>query len=220
MGRASAIRTICYVDGFNLYYGMRSAGLRPYFWLDIHALAARLVRPPFQLIRTKYFTARIAGSHPGDTPERRIEREGSRLRQTTYLEALSNSRFLDVIEGHFLLKRQSCGVCKADFVRAEEKMTDVRIATELLTDAFLDRFDSAMIISGDSDLVPPIDAVRTHFPNKSIVVAFPPDRRSLNLQTVAEAVIQIWPRTIKLCQLPDQVKKADGTLLNRPPEWC
>ena len=42
-----------------------------------------------------------------------------------------------------------------------EKMTDVNIATHLIIDAFQDRYDMAMLISGDSDLVPPIKAVHS-----------------------------------------------------------
>ena len=30
-------RVAVYVDGFNLYYGLRSKGWRRYYWLDLHA---------------------------------------------------------------------------------------------------------------------------------------------------------------------------------------
>lgn len=198
---------------------MKQGGLRDCYWLDIQKLANALVRPPFQLQRTKYFTARIAGACPGDTPSKQVEREASRRRQQVFLEAIETLRFFDVIEGHFLLKREHCRACNADVMRPEEKMTDVRIATELLTDAFLHRFDSALIISGDSDLVPPIEAVKLHFPNKSIVVAFPPGRSSSDLAQAADVVMNIWPKTLRKCQLPETVVKRDGSALSRPIEW-
>jgi NYN domain-containing protein len=87
-------------------------------------------------------------------------------------------------------------------------MTDVQIATQLLADAFLDRFDSAVVISADSDLIPPIRAVMTHFPHQQILVAFPPERTSLNLRSACNS-IQIWPRTVPKCLLPDPVRN-DG----------
>jgi hypothetical protein len=31
-------RVITYVDGFNLYFGMRSRGWRRYYWLDVKRL--------------------------------------------------------------------------------------------------------------------------------------------------------------------------------------
>ncbi|MGH9629467.1 MAG: NYN domain-containing protein [Bryobacteraceae bacterium] len=43
---------------------------------------------------------------------------------------------------------------------SSEKMTDVNIAVELLQDAFQGAFDTAILISADSDLIAPIAAVR------------------------------------------------------------
>lgn len=213
-------RTICYVDGFNLYYGLRDAGLRHCYWLNIRELAARLVRPPFVPTRTKYFTARVSGKHPNDSLVKAIERDASRLRQQVFLEALETLPALDIVEGHYLLKRTQCSACKANFHLPEEKMTDVRIATELITDAFLDRFDSAVIISADADLVPPIESVKAHFPTKRILVAFPPKRKSFHLSQVADANIDIWEHTLRRSQLPDEVPSRDGArMLRRPPEW-
>ena len=53
-------------------------------------------------------------------------------------------------------------------------MTDVNIAIQLMTDAFDDAFDAALVISGDSDLTTPIRRVRERFPAKRAIVAFPP----------------------------------------------
>jgi hypothetical protein len=53
-------------------------------------------------------------------------------------------------------------------------MTDINITTELLSDAFTDRFDVALLISADSDLVGPIQKVRHLFPEKRMIVVFPP----------------------------------------------
>jgi uncharacterized LabA/DUF88 family protein len=213
-------RTICYVDGFNLYYGLRDGGLRNCYWLNIRDMAARIIRPPFVLAGTKYFTARVSGKRDGDSEKKAAEREASRKRQGIFLEALETIRTLETFEGHYLLKRDHCRACKQDFMRPEEKMTDVCIATEMVADAFLNRFDSAVIVSGDSDLVPPIRMVKTHFPDKSIVVAFPPNRGSAHLRRVADKAFYIWPRTLERCQMPDEIKKPNGTVLRRPSEWC
>jgi len=213
------MRTICYIDGFNLYYGLKDAGLDRCKWLDIRGLALSLVRKPFVLHYTKYFTARIRGPHPKDPPAKGAAREASRVRQTIYLEALSTLPRTAIYEGHFLLKRDHCRVCNADFLRPEEKKTDVQIATQLVTDAFLNRFDSAVIVSGDTDLVPPIQSVREHFPQKKIVVAFPPERHNVALEVVANAWMDIWKKTIARCQLPDPVTKSDGVALHCPAEW-
>ena len=33
-------RVSVYVDGFNLYYGLRARGWRRYYWLDLRSMAA------------------------------------------------------------------------------------------------------------------------------------------------------------------------------------
>src|SRR5204862_5243554 len=128
------------------------------------ALAQNLLKPGQTLSMAKYFTARISGPPSGSASKRSVEREASRRRQLTFLEALATLPDLSIIEGHFLAKPARCFTCGATWESNEEKMTDVNIATELLTDAFTDRFDVALIVSGDSDLVPPLRALRSFFP--------------------------------------------------------
>ena len=53
----------------------------------------------------------------------------------------------------------------------EEKMTDVNIAARLLTAAFENRFDTALLISADGDLTTPVRQVLAQFPQKRVVVA-------------------------------------------------
>ena len=43
----------------------------------------------------------------------------------------------------------------------EEKKADVNVAVRLLQDADDDLFDTALVVSGDGDLVPPIEPVHT-----------------------------------------------------------
>lgn len=38
-------RVIAYIDGFNLYFGLKSKGFKKYYWLDLSALAYILQRP-------------------------------------------------------------------------------------------------------------------------------------------------------------------------------
>jgi uncharacterized LabA/DUF88 family protein len=98
-------------------------------------------------------------------------------------------------------------------------MTDVNIAVELMSDAFQDRFDVALLVSADGDLVGLVKTVRQLFPLKRIVVVFPPLRFSNELKIVASAQLSVWRSHLAKCQFPDQVVKADGTILHRPAEW-
>ena len=203
-------RVSVYIDGFNLYYGLKSKGWQRYYWLDLPGLSEKLLRPGQQLAAVRYFTARVL-PRPND-PEQ-VER------QSTYLAALETLADLRIHYGYFLPKYVTCPHCGTTWTTHEEKMTDVNIATELMGDAQDDVFDVAIIISADSDLSGPISAIRQRYPNKQVIVAFPPDRTSMRLRNVATASFVIGRQRFSSSQLPPFVVKPGGYVLNKPPQW-
>ncbi len=203
-------RVIVYIDGFNLYFGMKEKRWRRYYWLNAHLLPENLLKPHQRLVETKYFTSRVS-SMPND-PEKA-------KRQGKYLEALSTIPMCTIFYEHYLGKEIRCNKCGHSWTTHEEKMTDVNISVELITDVYQDKFDTAFLISGDSDLVGPIKAVRRIFPRKRVVIGFPPLRHSLQLEKVANAVFTIGRKKIADSLFPDQIRKADGYILRRPDEW-
>ncbi len=219
MQHGSTERVIAYIDGFNLYFGVRAGGLRRYYWLNVRALAENLLRQGQELVFTKYFTARISGAWAGDPPARAKHLNAKRKRQSDFLEALDTLEDFRRYEGHFLGQGILCRTCGASWRTHEEKMTDVQIATEMLTDAFEDRFDTALLVSADSDLVPPTLTVQRMFPHKRIVVAFPPSRWSVELERSATASFTIGRRKLAQSQFPDEIKKPDGYVLRRQNRW-
>lgn len=204
-------RVIMYVDGFNLFYGLRASGWRRYYWLDLRRLAQNLLRPGQQLKAVRYFTARVEAD-PRDP--------GKRTRQNGYLEALATLPDLTIHYGYFQSKSQQCNRCGAIWQTYEEKMTDVNIAVEMLRDAQDDAFDSAVLVSGDGDLTGPILAVRERYPAKRVRVAFPPNRASVGLSDAAAAYFFIGRDVLRDSQLPPKVTRADGFVLERPPGWA
>lgn len=202
-------RVIVYVDGFNLYFGMKHGGWRKYYWLDLQALARSLLKPDQQLLNTHYFTARIRNNGHNSADAQR---------QNAYLDALAEHG-VQIQYGHYLEKQRSCRKCHATWLDYEEKMTDVNIATQLLSDAFDDAFDVALVISGDSDLTTPVRSVRQRFPGKRVIVAFPPNRHSSELKRCANGYLTIGEDKLRNSQLPDQVTTARGHVLQRPSHW-
>lgn len=203
-------RVSFYVDGFNLYYGLRARGWRRYYWLNLHRMSENLLRPNQTLVSIRYFTAEI-WHQPEDPAKKR--------RQEIYLEVLQTLPNLSIHYGYFLPKAASCHNCDATWETYEEKMTDVNIAVELLGDAQDDAFDTAIVISGDSDLAGPISALRERYSNKRVLVAFPPSRASKKLREVASATFTIGRDVFRDSQLPDHVVKPDGYVLTRPASW-
>ena len=209
-GELPAQRVAVYVDGLNLYYGLKSRRWRRYYWLDLRRLAERLLRPGQQLAIVRYFTARFEPQ--ADDPDQHI-------RQDTYLRALETLPDLTIQYGYHLPKVMTCAQCGGVWGTFEEKMTDVNIAVELLGDAQDDVFDTAIIISADSDLTGPISAVRRRYSEKRIVVAFPPNRASKQLRGVAYAAFTLGRKLISDSQLPPQVVNPDGYVINKPSYW-
>lgn len=202
-------RVAAYIDGFNLYFGLKQANFKRYYWLDVAALADSLLKPGQALAVTHYFTARIRDNG------RNVD---DRRRQNVYLEALeacgARCQF-----GHYLEKRRECRACHSVWNDYEEKMTDVNVAVQLLGDAFDDVFDVALVISGDSDLTTPIRRVRERFPTKRVIVAFPPGRYSNELKRCATGYLTIGEDKLRASQLPDPVIKPGGFALSRPITW-
>jgi uncharacterized LabA/DUF88 family protein len=200
-------RVIAYIDGYNLYYGLREKRWKWFYWLNIQAMARRLLKLDQRLVTTKYFTTIV--KHPEDR----------RRRQAVFLEALQTLPDLRIYYGHFLSETVTCRNCGYAYETHHEKMTDVNISVELMADAFQDQFDVALLVSADSDLVGPMQTIRRLFGQKRVVVAFPPARFSSALQQVANAYIYVGRNVLSKSVFPDQVIKPDGHVLRRPAEW-
>ncbi len=143
-GLSKKERVIVYVDGFNLYFGIVEAGLLNSKWLDISILVDNLLKPNQELRFIKYFTSRVSNN-----PDKQ-------KRQTKYIEALE-TKGVKIYYGHYQSGNIECNRCGNIWATYSEKMTDVNIATQMIIDAYNNFYDMAMLISGDSDLVSPID---------------------------------------------------------------
>ena len=200
-------KVVAYIDGFNLYFGMKSKNWQKYYWLDLYLMVESLLKPDQKLIGVKYFTSRVS-----DNPAKQ-------KRQNDYLEALELKSSIKIFYGKYQITRKECANCKFINQYQNEKMTDVNIATELITDAYSDMFDVALLVSADSDLVSPVIKVRDLFKQKSIVICFPPNRHSKDLELAASKYFYIKESSLSNNQLPDSIKKLDGFNLSRPTRW-
>jgi uncharacterized LabA/DUF88 family protein len=200
-------RVAAYVDGFNLYFGLRSAGWKRFYWLNVQKLAKNLLKAGQGLVFTKYFTSRV--SYPADKERR----------QSTFLDALGTLDDFTMNYGHFQANPEWCRKCGNKTLVPNEKMTDVNIAVEMMSDAYQDLFDVAILISADSDLSAPVSAIKRLFPDKRVIVAFPPHRHSAQLERLAHASFQIGRATLAKSVFPDEVPKVDGFVLKKPDEW-
>jgi uncharacterized LabA/DUF88 family protein len=215
------LRTIVYIDGFNLYYGAcRAPGRR---WLNPLALAQRLL-PKDDIAEIDYFTANI---------KRDSEDPGAQDRQRLYHRALQTIPSLEIFLGRYISKRVRGALLDAapdelsrrTVLTYEEKGTDVNLATRLLLDGFNRRYESAAVISNDGDLMMPIRVVREELGLHVTVVnpvlhskhrsaALSPDPLPANA-----SFIRLSGRDVAECQFPDQIVSPKGARLVKPEMW-
>lgn len=215
MPKRKKFKANVYIDGFNLYFGLKAAKLLHCRWLNVVKLARGLLLPNNQLGEAKYFTARISAPEGVASEEDKAKLK----RQATYLDALDTLPQLRRLEGQFQPDPVTCYSCGRTWMDHEEKMTDVRIATEMLVDAYSSACDTIIVVSGDSDLVPPIRAIQHHL-GKRVVVAFPPARGSDELRQVAHTAFTVSQQLLEQSQLPQTVVTGSGYELKCPNRWA
>jgi len=200
-------KTIVYIDGFNLYFGLKEKGWKKYYWLNLYSLAHKLLKPYQSLICVKYFTSRI--SLP----------PAKQKRQQIFLEALQTLPGIDMYFGKYVTDTVECNRCGNIIYKPNEKMTDVNIATEMLSDVNQDIVDCLILISADSDLSGPIRKIKNLCPEKRVIIAFPPNRFSYELAKLAHGYFTIGRKKIHDSVFPDEIEKTDGYVLKIPEEW-
>jgi hypothetical protein len=207
------MRTVIYIDGFNLYYGSLKG--TPYKWLDLCGLFDRILPPDCRPVDIKYYTARVSSlPHDPHAP----------VRQDVYLRALRahcGSR-LHVREGHFSVKNVRMPLAatpsiKVDVIKTEEKGSDVNLAVDLVHDAWSDLFDCAVVVSNDADLEHALQITK-QVRRKRVMLVTPgaPIRKPLaSLKRWSHKQFVIDSADAAVCQLPDPVA---GTLF-KPATW-
>lgn len=182
--------------------------------MDLETLFNRL-RQDDDIQNIKYFTARIIGPH--------------KINQNAYLDVLENSPKVEIIYGLFKPKKVKCLVqnCKHQgnrvFSMPEEKRTDVNIAVHIIDDAYNDKADRIILVSGDSDLVPALKLVRKLFPNIQITVYIPANNKNRGaaseLRKQAHRHKILPNQLIKISQFPEKVTFENGSVIHKPTSW-
>lgn len=220
------MRTVLYVDGFNLYYRMLLN--RPQLkWLDLKRLGERVLDPANEIVAIKYYTARVSGKFDPEQP----------ARQQIYLDALGTIPEVSVHYGQFLYSKKFAGLVHPPEFRpvlseqmplpwpevvyvhkAEEKGSDVNLASHLLLGAFTNEYDVAVVLSNDTDLIEPMRIVKETL-GKVVGLMSPVSNPSPNLVKAATFVRRISVSDLAVSQFPEQVQIGPDTFIARPASW-
>ena len=169
-------RVTFYIDGFNFYYGLKRTKYieyqwRDYYWIDMVKLCEGFISENQKLEKVVYFTASPLNSEKSS-------------RQSAFLNAnkLINGDRFEIVRGKYLEKQIQCPNCHYSISRPEEKKTDVNISVKMIADCVTNSTDTLVLVSADSDLVPPMEFIQKNYPEKRIKVYFPPSNYSSDLK--------------------------------------
>jgi uncharacterized LabA/DUF88 family protein len=124
-----------------------------------------------------------------------------------------------IVLGKFKLRDKECRICKKMYQTYEEKQTDVNISAKLLQCAHNDTFDTAMLMSGDSDIVPAIKIVKETFPAKRIGLVVPIGRSAEEMKKVCDFHTKIKEKHLRNSQFPARIIIDAENFLDRPSTW-
>ena len=143
------------------------------------------------------------------------------MRQNAFFQANRENPKFKLILGKYLKKSITCFRCGNVIHTYEEKETDVRIATQIVADAYQKNCDISVIVSADSDMIPAIELATEA--RQKVFVYFPPNQYSSNLASFGMSRpvhLKQYESRFKQCLLPDVVhlEQADFNL-HIPGKW-
>lgn len=168
-------------------------------WLDLRKLCENYLKSDESISDVYYFSA-VAHW---------FKDAGKSKRHKTYIAKLRENG-VKIKLGKFKEKDKSCPVCNAKYKSHEEKRTDVNIALQIVCDAFDDKYDTAILVSGDTDMIPAVEMLKSMGLNKKIGVLFPPGRGTNELRNAVDFSKNIKPADLRKCLFD----KSDA-----PDEW-
>ncbi len=144
-------RAMVFIDGSNFFGACRD--FKPGMKIDFEKLSVTLVQ---QCGASDYQGTYYYGSHP---PMRReaTEEEKKRLaNQFRFFEALEYLKGYSVRKSSRKIRNTTCAKCGTTIDYTVEKGVDTSIVTEMISLAWEDAFDIAVLVSEDADLVPAV----------------------------------------------------------------
>jgi hypothetical protein len=101
----------------------------------------------------------------------------------------------------------------------EEKETDVAIACKLLELLCQGRCDTAVLMTGDTDIAPAIRTAKLLYPTADIAVAFPFKRHNRDLERLVKRHVKISAQLYQRHQFAPSFTTSRGKVLTKPATW-
>jgi hypothetical protein len=232
------LRTIVYVDGYNLYYGRLTR--TDHKWLDVVQLVESLVKgrsADDEVAKVCYFTAPVLA---------RFARRGkdSVSAQNAYHAALAHrhgDRFEKICGSHQASTDRMMRVVadqgpdhgdRVEVWRLNEKQTDVNIAVRMYRDAVHGACEQMVICTNDTDAEPVLKAIREDYPSITLGVIAPirpivpkagseVARPMSSLRKCADwSIPHITEAQLRAALMPERIAREGRKALLRPAHWA
>lgn len=217
------MKTIVYVDGYNLYYGLLRRS--PYKWLDLYSLFQCHVLQDAEVLEIRYYTAPVLARMSDDTE--------SPKRQRTYLQALRKHHpcKVTIIEGKIIAATpfsrlvhpivEAPTLEKVQVYSFEEKHSDVNIAVDMVACALTNMCEQIVLCSNDSDLKAAFACIKQHTPHIKLGLVAPVKGEGERAVSKDLSRHANWSKALSLvhignAQLPDKIA---ATNIKKPDTW-
>ena len=194
------------IDGFNFYHSIRH--LDPKFhWLNYYLFCCHFVPSSDQVEKVIFFTAKAHW----------LGQETVK-RHSVFIEACKYNN-IEIIEGAFKEKISYCALCKKSSIHHEEKYTDVNIALTGYRLACNTDIDKIIFVTGDTDLVPAINAIKSDFSEKTVGVLFPYKKHNHELKKSANFSFNTKIDTLEKYVMPKVLVNNKDKRIICPDKW-
>lgn len=197
------MQTAIIIDGFNFYHSIKPLP-RQFRWFDYLSYCHHFLRKNDIICSINYCTA-LAEWRPESAKRHRI-----------FIKACEAFGIKTVL-GKFKRKSFRCEECGADLFRHEEKETDVNIA--LTAYRLAAKHEQIIIVSGDSDLIPALRAIKEDYCNVRVGIIFPYNRHTRELEAAADFHHKTKKAILDNFLLPTVIWKPEGEKITCPDSW-
>jgi len=171
-------RIMIFIDGSNLYHSLKAFFRRTD--IDIGKFANKLLEKR-RLIRVYYYNARVG-----------LKEEPDRYRdQQKFFNSIEAIPYCELRLGRLVYNNWPNSP-------PYEKGVDILMATDMITHSYKNNYDVAIVVAGDNDYVPAIQAVKDNGKNTEVAL-FGKQSSSLQLRKVTDTVIDINKRLLNKC---------------------
>lgn len=217
------MKTIVYVDGFNLYYRMlKNSHCK---WLNLHALCQNALPTQHQIDAINYYTARVSSRVDPQAP----------ARQQIYFNALKTLPNLSIHQGRFQVQETFMFLATplsfrpsvttiiptpkfANVVKTEEKGSDVNLGVHIVRDGFQQKYEHAVVLTNDTDLEEPLRIVQQEL-KLPVTLLSPVSKPATSLVNQSSHVIHLTQAHLLASQFPASFTDVNGKAINKPATW-